>query len=114
MENLPQEVLDRLDLLADKLGVASGQVWEILINQASIDFYVSLCVFILCAILEVVALRIGLKSKQGLWGGTPGYFIGCFIPGVIGLMSFADIIRNVGYLLNPEYYALTKILEIIS
>jgi hypothetical protein len=114
MGNLPQEVLSRLDLLAEKLGVASEYIWEILIKQSSINFYIALCTLILCVILEIIAARITAKSEEGLWGDTPAYFICCLFPGIGIFASLGAIITNVGYFINPEYYALTKIMEIIK
>lgn len=125
---LQNKVINILDILSAKLGVASGHLWEIMIKQS----YISAISDIIFAILTIISVVLFVKfmnycceeidtDGQGeesrrinnewminvfmLWG-----ILNLFI--MIGaIIKIFDIATK---LINPEYWALQEILSKLS
>lgn len=105
-----------LEKLAEQLGVGVGEMWRILLMEAEImplKIVLGLCVILVCLIIMIIILAYGIYSQNEELIVT-----GCVttIVGFIILLSFLFAAGNV-YItckMNPEYYALEKILNIIG
>lgn len=114
-----------IEKLADKLGTTAEHLWGVLIAQAPISGFVDL---IICSALVFAAVGVVRfvkrktttlepTSENGYitaeWehdGAALGWFItGIFVLGV-GTVVLASIQSIAAAFLNPEYWALTRVL----
>jgi H+/Cl- antiporter ClcA len=120
-KELQKEVFSRLDALADKLGVVSGHLWEVLVRQAYVEA-ISSCVFFVLAVIAIFGIyRYGVltfaKIKSNEWDDfaiVPFTVIGV----LVGLFSGIAIVTCVGTIItgfaNPEYAALNSVLKALG
>jgi len=130
-KTLLSEVTTRLDALAAKLGVASGQMWEILVTQARLEalengFFAALGLIMMLSFWRLWKYTWtpveGFKNRWGLWAHNCnndaalfGSGISLSLLGLTGPILFlANTTSTLKYLLNPEYYALKEILSIFQ
>jgi len=118
MENLSK----LLEQLAEQLGTTTEYLWQILLNQARIDFIASTFEYLLCGFLFYLSYRYfkyawayeddpeNPYSEKGIAVTVIGVMIG-----VLDLIMFCVLMSYIPMYLasifNPEYWALQKILE---
>lgn len=114
--DINQELLNRLDLIAAKLGETGTALWGILLYQAKIEAYTDMIwggMFTLIAVSGGVTARYAFKKLDvnSKYNADEDVWIGCLIIGVIVLISFS--IMGIIYLkdvptelLNPGYWVL--------
>jgi len=133
-EQMGQEILQRIDVLAAKLGIAAEYLWDVLVRQ---QVLVNGWVTLACGI---VALVVGILCWRPFWGfmaeaqsswrvymeegcgtilerkafGVNTQMAGvCILLGLVGgislVMAIACIIGGVSHLINPAYYAFRAI-----
>lgn len=119
------EVFKRIDALSEKLGVAAGHLWQVLVRQAIAEAVASLVLVVLCAVVVVVAGKIirwaakyGDENLNGC-GEWPARCIAWTMVSVIalavaGTTLFINLYQATMHLINPEYFALQKILELFG
>ncbi len=122
VENIPKEVLDRLDALANTLGVSIEYLWGVLVRQAYVEpiytlavSFVGLVAFCVCAYYFNRALNLIESNNDAsfaifMLAGTGGAVSGplFFINLGLGIKGFIQALAN------PDYYALKQILDIIG
>lgn len=104
-----------LDALAARLSVPATHLWQVLLRQAAVEFWVSLIGSLLAlAVLSVFvywAAKIG--RREGGWEEGSIEKILVFACGTASLVVFiASLVTtwgSVAGLMNPEYYALKEI-----
>lgn len=111
-----------LDALAARLAVPVSHLWAVLVRQAAVEFWTGIGAALLAWVVLGVAVRIALtvwrkdaESRKGeMYSMESGW---CIVWGIAaGLTAVLAIaltfvaISDVGYLVNPEYYALAKVL----
>jgi hypothetical protein len=108
---MQQEILKRLDALAEKLGVAANHLWQVLVLQVHNEAIVLL-------VVGTIAFIAG--SAVATWGhrnldeqGEGAAFAIVFGWGLVAVVGGLCITHGILYLLNPEYYALKEILEVL-
>jgi hypothetical protein len=121
-----QEILKRLDVLAEKLGTTAQYLWSVLVKQGTIegisDIFVGV-IFLIGLIIGIKLLKFCIKEgpkhrseKCNDWQGPYifGSFVGTvmIIAGTIGFTTW--IYYGLQALLNPEYYALQKLIELFK
>lgn len=127
------EVFKRLDVLGEKLGVAAGHLWYVLVRQGYAEAIASLVICVLLMLVIVMMLKMVIPAwKQGLafsleqgsdkirypkdW--PPRILFPVILGTGISIISFVVLAVNayagVMYLVNPEYFALQKILEVFG
>lgn len=113
---MEKELLQRLDLLAEKLGVASGHLWEILAKQAKIEFFTDAAALLVVCLVAFFCTKhrshISKWVQDGYDGREAIAFFSAAIFIIIFVLAVAGAITSSGYLFNPEYFALKQILEI--
>lgn len=120
MEKISEELLERLDLLAQKLGVTIDHLWRVLVRQAYIEVCYAIFWIILATFLTVLARYYIGKSIDTFKESSkcPGGRIITSI--VLGFVAFIFLLTamiqciDIGYLFNPEYYALEQMKSIIN
>ncbi len=102
-----------LQKLAEKLGTTAGAVWQMLVVQARVNFWIDILGIIfmttLCAISSVYfkkALKQEEDTPRLAWGLIFGFLF------IIWLLIIAfDAPDAITSLLNPQYWALQNILS---
>jgi len=119
--DIKQEIFKRLDVLADKLGVAAGHLWAVLVRQALATAVADLVIVFLSAIGLVIAIKVFLYGwKMGMeddWDDGSNFFLSLCggIGTVLALMGvFSYLYEGIMYLVNPEYFALQQILNLFK
>lgn len=123
--------------LAEKLGVSIDHLWGVMVRQSYVNFftqiilyvilviylflvhkYVKHCVNRISEIAEYNAKRDRLKEYDTLRRDDFGYTTAIIVMSVtsliftvIGILCFPDVL---GQLLNPEYYALKQLLDVVK
>lgn len=120
---IANEIVNKMEsaiqTLSIKLGVASEHLWAILIKQAHVEM-ISSFLFIIATILCIGCAIFASRRSAGGWDNVPTvYSLLSIICGTIGsvllIVSLIVIIPNIlTCLINPEYYALNKILSQIK
>lgn len=107
---MQQEVLTRLDALAAKLGVAAGQMWDILVRQSwLVSGIMQTAVGAAFVIMAIVGLYFMGTTDD--WQEPKPRSVSGVVLAFFGFL-FAAILLSQGipHLINPEYYALKDIL----
>lgn len=116
---LQKEIFDRLDALAAKMGVAVEWLWPIFVRQQYVMVGPGIVLTLLAAAAGVGMAKWSkrLKQTQGCtcddpWVGAAiasGVF---WVATIVGLcaLAFAGVPR----LINPEYYALVDLVEVVK
>jgi len=108
--------MNAIEKLASKLGVAAEHVWEILLTQAPITAITNLSGCILLLSLSIWGLKIAIRNgKEDSWeepwiGFTVLTGMGAFLGMVFFLIVGADIVTA---FINPEYWALEKVVRML-
>ena len=112
MTPLTSEILKRIDALAEKLGVASGQLWSVIVAQARVE---GITLLIIAGVLAIVAVGLARLVKR-FWGTDDDAesvivvvgSVGCVVASTI---AFGCAIGSITPLLNPQYWALQEIVK---
>ena len=104
-----EQLTTLLETLSGKLGVATEVLWGALLRQAPISSITNIVVLVLLSVLVVFAV-IWL-SKQEVDECNPIWFL-VFCASVATLIAFFTTVeKTIAGFINPEYWALSKILE---
>ncbi|GEM_PF-6041872 len=109
-------VTEAISRMAQSLGIAAEHLYGVLIKQMVAEgvAYASICVVVLLlslalAIGSIVALRRALK------GGSEALYGVALVTGIpalmIGVIALTELPENVMKTLNPEYYAIERIIK---
>lgn len=121
---MTQEIMARIDALAAKLGVTSEYVWGILVKQAHVEAYSLIFAAAITGLLACVsgfAFRYAWKKLTDpklSWSDKDTYRPVCaatVVP-LVGLTtaSLVNAYNAITPLLNPEYWALQQVLEVLK
>jgi len=113
------ETLVALQQLATKLGTTSEYLWSILLKQAPIDGYISILIMLLMfmsgVILSIISKNLSKKldenfsyQKEEVRNVVAIISASAWILAIIG--SMAILPEAIIAIVNPEYWALSKIL----
>lgn len=119
-----------LEKLAEKLGTTTEYIWQILLNQATISAWtnISIFVFLILIGLGLFFLHLFLKNKRKIDGVMDTYYNsihGDMWFSIIGFSSimwflittiffFCSIDGVINAFVNPEYWAMDKLLNIFK
>lgn len=117
-----EELTPLLNELAAQLGTTVDFLWGVLVRQAQIFVIIHIVYWILWIISLLIAYRVTLYLCKNLEKIDDAQYFGkiilnaipwaiVFILGFIQLAALSDFITA---LLNPEYWALEKVLEFIK
>lgn len=115
------KVESALQAMSAKMGIASEQLWLVLIKQAYVSALINgiIVVAILTGILiwYKYTLFWSRKMKNDGWDkeGWTGILIISVIGGVMGFIGITvNTINAIQNYINPEYFALKEILKVIN
>lgn len=110
-----QKLSEALEKLGQKLGVAAEHVYAVLVSQMKAESISGLvmwsCVFLVCLFLTAVLIKKGKDVTEDdvglLLAGLVFFF-------ALNTISLAFIRYNILKFINPEYYALKEIFEMLT
>jgi len=113
-QTLQQELLNRLDMLANTLGTTVEHLWPILVRQQHINGWIHLGLWApFCLVLAggaALLLRHTIKRDRFNGPDSEGWFIANLlfgIAGATGLIALPFVVHfGITRLANPEFYAL--------
>jgi hypothetical protein len=121
-----KETLDLVNKLAEKLGTTVDQLWLVLIKQARVEVITSLASIVLVWMILIAAFVVLYKNTKtppateenkypepkwsDEWSFIPWCFWGVFTV-IAAFYSVDEITNSITTLMNPEYWALTQILN---
>lgn len=114
-----EQLWQRLDLLAERMGVTAAHLWDVLVRQAYVNA-VEAGLFLALVLAAAAALRRWWRWWLGIereWERTDKLLplaIATAVVAAAGLAAVACAIDALGGVLNPEYYALSKVLSALS
>lgn len=118
-----EQIAGVLEKLATKLGITVEYLWTVLVRQAYMEGIVYLVWFFVLILFSLIGIPKSIKWVKGLpQDETFGYDVQ-YIFAMVGLaVLFAIVIFSIPSmfsdgiqrLLNPEYFALEKILNVLK
>jgi hypothetical protein len=112
---IQQQVIDGLKLLGEKLGAGAQHFWPVLIRQKVLDGIECL--------LGAVLLSPSFLFVRRMWNAAceaddREYECGCRVAAIvaiflIGISTFVLLINGADLLLNPEYWALKSLTDML-
>lgn len=109
---MKEEILQRVDVLAAKLGIAAQFIFSLYVKQAKIEAVQDIMLFIGGLILAYISHRLFIMVNKLDYDGNDGWVFLMFGTGII---AFFLIIIPPFYvpteLLNPEYWAFKELLS---
>lgn len=118
-----QELLKRLDILADKIGTTGTYLWHVLVKEGYIsgikDVGLSILFLIIFSISTPYAVKFWKKVyKADAYKSDESDIAWGFVFSLLSLVGFVFFIcfiyDGIGELFNPEYFALQKLLETLG
>lgn len=116
--SMDEQVLERVDALAAKLGVVGEHLWDVLVRQVYVD--AALATFWVLAVCGVLAWTVrGFRNHRAKSGerdlimddGAMGWVLGLVLLAILAPIVLGYGIETiVTALTNPEYAALRKVL----
>ena len=115
-DQLTQQILARIDVLAAKLGTTAVYLWGVLLQQAKIEAYTDFFNAGVCLFFLGIGLILLYKSIKKVREGDYHYDTWCVVLCVSSIVSFflvicaiENTVHGVQILLNPAYWALQHI-----
>ena len=128
-KEITKEILQRIDIYAEKLGILSTDIFNILIKQQGIQAFIDILVIISLSIVCLIAFKRGKKAYDiGLtnskeverkeWEDLD--IVKTVIPVGLGVLSLVGVIVTLstsfqlilGRILNPSYYAILEMRQL--
>ena len=110
--------MNNLDILAQKLGVATEYLWGVLLKQAPISGAVDLFIIIALMVVYVVIYKHREKIHDGFDSDNFLHFMGAImfiaIIAIITLLELCSLSYTIAAFINPEYWALHEILQALN
>lgn len=118
--SLRAQVFSRLDLLGQKLGVAAEYLWRVLVRQAYAEAGMNIANFVIAGLVAWFVWSHFFKAWERMRGskslgddfvdGGPviAWGVGAVAVTIWFVVGIGDGVTAVGYLMNPEYFALQQ------
>lgn len=124
---ITKEVFARLDALAEKLGVTAQYLWTVLLKQAHVEAVSSLCwagAGLMALVGGVLGIRCALRMKKDKPSWTDREEMSEKAVTVLAVSIAATFIGLLGLILNlswvitpwlnPEFWALQQVLQVLG
>ena len=111
-EKIQQQVIDTLQVLADKLGTTAEFLWEVLLIQAKVEAVVAIMVVLISGTMLALSLKLAYRNRDFNDDSKfPPFFLGLLL--TIGTASalIYNLLILPTLLINPEYWALQEVLK---
>lgn len=128
MPDWKTELFKRLDALGEKLGTTAGHLWEVLVRQGMAEGIGDLVLAFLCLVVFVICYKIvrwmykeaPLDKPDSIYDmpWKARYLVPGIIATIVGIFSgvgiFVNLYQGVLWAVNPEYFALEKVLSLFG
>src|SRR5690625_2832396 len=107
-----EKIAEYIETLAAKLGVAAEHVYGVLVRQAFVDGVRGVIFAIVLAGVSYLMFRITtrvIRSEDEAFAIFP---IAAFV--ITLVMALVFMYNGIGQLINPEYYAIREILDVVG
>jgi len=121
---MEQDITKLLEQLAVKLGTTVEFLWGILVKQQYIDSIVNFFIVIIFSIVSIICYKklmpkiLEFNCKKGMYDDvskrTCWLIVYWAFQGILFIVILILLIVGIQLLLNPEYYALKEILQVIK
>lgn len=112
-----QEILQRIDTLATKIGTTAAHIWDVYVQQARVEAIRDTAFAVIFGVLSValayLAFRLfkyGLKSDYDVWPYVCGS-LSAIAAVVLFLASGSFGYSSIGEWLNPQYWAFQHLMQ---
>lgn len=113
---MDKEIMKVVDKIAEKLGVAAERVYDVLVHQAFTYGIVKLTISFAVFLTLFLIMKYCLKQNK-VWSEDPEFagvgIIIAVICGILMLITSFFIASGILHIVNPEYYALKDIMDMI-
>ncbi len=120
-----KELTGLLEQLAEKLGTTTEYLWGVLITQAKVSAIIDLIYIVLVSIIGVIIYKVHKHLMKENENGDTRYYIledSAVIPmfivsivwSVLFIVCFFSLGNIISGLINPEYWALEQVLDIVK
>ena len=111
-----QDVGSLIDKLAEKLSIPAAHLWSVLVRQAYVTLWQDVLFVVVFAVLAAFGALLWHKSNtfadaDARFGSRMLVIIGSALLLILSLACISEIITVA---LNPEYYALQQVLDVIK
>lgn len=109
---IQQQIMDKLDAIAAKLGVAASALWAILLRQAKVEgwqdvFWACLCILAAGWLIYFAHKYVDKKECEGV-------SLLLYIPVIIlTICLYNEIYEGISCLANPGYWALQQLAKML-
>jgi len=110
---LSNEILSKLDALAQKIGVTVEQIWPWLVKQQYIDAIIPLVLLPIITIIAYFVFKRVVKIDWKAYDNNYEQIVGssiAFMVVIAVIMAGIVFIDNISKLFNPEYWALKDLM----
>lgn len=117
-ENLPQNVEQTLQILADRFGTTVEHLWEVAVRQTYVEAVTSVLLILAVSVGAYFALKWCKKTfeEDDSYMGDKRMFAGLIACGVLVILA-GVVFSNIGKLLqvfNPEFYAVKLLMSTLK
>jgi hypothetical protein len=113
-----EKIFEALAVLAGKLGTTAEYLWGVMVRQAQVSGIMNLIAAVFLLVGLVVLIRVTVKNWKGWWDQAgedeyQGALVFCAIIAhmIIIIPLWVCFDAAIYRLINPEYFALAKILS---
>ncbi len=122
MQEIPQQVSEVLDVLADRFGTTAAHLWEVLVRQAYVEAVTMLLIIGALWFASVVSIFVASRlTKSPTWidedlavPGAIAFSVSAAFLVAGAAIFLAEISSIVTGFVNPEYFALQEILKAVG
>jgi hypothetical protein len=116
---MSKELLQRFDVMAAKLGVTIDQLWAVLARQGMIDGVLGVIMVIAGVVCGFICykfcLRLFTADPCNMSAGTEIVLPMLIATSLICCIAFiCEGVTAACYLINPEYFAIAKMIELLN
>lgn len=109
-----QNIGQILDAIAARFSVPAAHLWAILVRQAYVEAFTSFVGFLVVSVVTALLWRKGVRvHAEDSYAAEP-WFVGAMCVSLVCAIFFIMLVIDVSHALNPEYYALMKVLDAIG
>ena len=107
-----------IDALAAKLAVPASQLWAVLIRQVPVEVGKDVVWLLVCAVAIYGCIRVWrFLAAAGTYRydeAKMGMVLVSVVVAIAVTLSLYSAITDIGYLFNPQYFALNEILSALK
>lgn len=104
--------------IQQRLGVASGHIWDILVRQSYVTSFSNLVYYLIVILFDIILYKVWkwavLKDKMNEEYVSVPITIGTILAVVSTIICIASIHYTVTGLVNPEYMAIERVVDMFG